>query len=314
MVTHPLISICIITYNHEDYILDCLTGVFVQDYPNLEVIISNDSSQDKTDKIIREFISTKSRPGIRFEYFNNVVNLGVSRNFLEAIKKCEGEYIAICEGDDFWFNKTYLSNHYNFLSRTKDYIFSLSKVTYLDQQNNKKSEKIESIKTPPIGMDIDYSMIANGFHIGIQSMMFKPTAELIMRLDGYKYFFDTVLTTELLKLGKGRALDFSGSMYRIQQAGFMSGSNPFFRIRFNFLLFFEIVNKNKSNRALRRRALFLASEYYLYILWTTKYSYLKEFIKISFTRYVSFDFSFQIMKIIFINSIANRRRKNLFLK
>lgn len=305
---YPLISVCIITYNHEEFIMDCLEGVFRQDYPNIEVIISNDCSVDKTHQLISDFISNNMREGIVFRYFNQEKNMGISKNFLESLKKCKGEYIAICEGDDFWFNDGYLTNHFNFLSQTKDYSFSLSRVTYLDQFSNQKTEEIETIKIPLIGNDIDLWMVTLGYHIGIQSMMFKSTVKLFNRLDEYQYFFDTVLAVELLNLGKGRALESGGSMYRIQESGFISGSHPFFRIRFNFLLFFEIVHKNKDKVSLQRRSLFLASEYYISILKTARYSYLQEFFTISFTRFVTFGFSWKVIKLILFNTYLNFKK------
>lgn len=306
---YPLISVCIITYNHEEFIMDCLEGVFRQDYPNIEVIISNDCSVDKTHQIISDFISNNRREGIVFRYYNQEKNLGVSKNFLESLKNCKGQFIAICEGDDFWFNDSYLSNHFSFLSQAKDYSFSLSRVTFLDQDSKQKIEVIRSIKIPPVGRDINFPMIALGYHIGIQSMMFKSTIELFNRLDGYTYFFDTALVVELLNLGKGKALDSGGSMYRIQESGFMSGSNPFFRIRFNFLLFFEIVNKNKSIVSLQRRSLFLASEYYMSILKTAQYSYIKEFLLVSFTSFVTFGFSWKVIKLVLFNTFLNFKQK-----
>lgn len=309
---YPLISVCIITYNHEKFILDCLKGVFCQEYPNIEVVISNDFSLDKTHHLISEFISNNRREGIVFRYYNQDKNLGTSKNFLYSLKKCSGDFIAICEGDDFWFNESYLSNHYKFLSVNKEYTFSISNVTYLEDGSKTTIDKVEWISKPPVKMDIDISMVGRGFHLGVQSLMLKSSVELFKRLNLYIYLFDTSLIVELLNLGKGRSLETVGSMYRIQPSGLMSGSSPFFRIRFNFLLFFEIVQKNKKVSYLKGRALFLASEYYLAIFRFSEYRYLKEFFIISLSKFITIDFSWRVFKSVLYNTISMAKRNKIF--
>lgn len=53
MEKNPLISVVLLTYNHEKYIKDCIMGIIEQDYNNIELIILDDASKDGTIKIIR---------------------------------------------------------------------------------------------------------------------------------------------------------------------------------------------------------------------------------------------------------------------
>ena len=99
----PLVSISCITYNHEKYIRDCLDGFMMQktDFP-FEILIHDDASTDRTADIIREY--EKNFPNIikpiyqTENQFSKGLMIGETFNFPRA----QGDYIAICEGDDYW--------------------------------------------------------------------------------------------------------------------------------------------------------------------------------------------------------------------
>lgn len=91
----PLVSVLIPTYNSEPYIKDTLESILNQTYENLEIIISDDDSSDKTVTIIKKY----KDPRIRF--YKNTQNLGISKNMNKAIGKCNGKYIAIMDADDW---------------------------------------------------------------------------------------------------------------------------------------------------------------------------------------------------------------------
>lgn len=130
MGKYPLISVCVITFNHEKYILDCLNGIFQQDYPEIEIVISNDCSTDRTHQIISEFISElKELDRFNIKYFNQEVNLGINPNLRYALGQCTGEYIAVCEGDDYWVSENKLSQQLNSIMGTR-YSASFHDVKY----------------------------------------------------------------------------------------------------------------------------------------------------------------------------------------
>ncbi|RZK16423.1 MAG: glycosyltransferase, partial [Flavobacterium sp.] len=99
-----LVAVYMITYNHESYITQAIEGVLMQktnfDY---ELIISNDCSIDNTDKIIKNIIDTNPK-GYLIKYYNQKKNIGMNANFFFATDKCNGEYMAFCEGDDYWID------------------------------------------------------------------------------------------------------------------------------------------------------------------------------------------------------------------
>lgn len=94
----PLISIVLCTYNGEKYLQKQLDSLFLQTYPNLEIIAVDDCSSDSTLDILHQ--NATLYKNIRIE--RNVVNKGFLRNFESAISRCCGIYIAPCDQDDVW--------------------------------------------------------------------------------------------------------------------------------------------------------------------------------------------------------------------
>ena len=98
MAIDPLVSIITPTYNHENFISECLESVLAQSYANWEQIVIDDGSTDKTAKIVSKFKDDR----IKYIRQDNkgILRLGESYNLALQISK--GEYIAVLEGNDFW--------------------------------------------------------------------------------------------------------------------------------------------------------------------------------------------------------------------
>lgn len=99
-MTVPRVSVCVVTYNHERYIYDCIMTVLAQvrDVP-LEVLIGDDQSTDRTEEIARA-LAAQFPDAIR--YFRHQNRLGPGGNYQFLIGQARGEYIAHLDGDDFW--------------------------------------------------------------------------------------------------------------------------------------------------------------------------------------------------------------------
>ncbi len=96
MTDTPLISIIIPCYNLEDYIRKTLQSVLEQTYLNLEIILVDDGSTDKTAEIIDELKEKDSRIKVIHKE-----NGGVTSARLEGIKIATGEWIGFVDGDDY---------------------------------------------------------------------------------------------------------------------------------------------------------------------------------------------------------------------
>lgn len=94
------VSVVMCTYNGARYIREQLDSILNQTYPIYELIVQDDCSTDGTVEIVEEY-QTKY-PQVSIKIYVNEKNSGFNRNFLTAIQKAEGEYIAIADQDDIW--------------------------------------------------------------------------------------------------------------------------------------------------------------------------------------------------------------------
>lgn len=96
-----LVSIITPTYNHEKFLASCLDSVIAQTYSNWEVIIIDDGSLDNTGNIGHDYDS--SYPNITYFHQENIGPYRLHETYNKALAMAKGEYIAILEGDDFWY-------------------------------------------------------------------------------------------------------------------------------------------------------------------------------------------------------------------
>ncbi len=94
----PLVSVIIPAYNAEKFIERTLNSVLNQTYRNLEVLIIDDGSQDRTETLVQEWMENDSR--IRFFQQKNS-GVAAARNL--GIKQAKGDLIAPVDADDIWY-------------------------------------------------------------------------------------------------------------------------------------------------------------------------------------------------------------------
>lgn len=121
------LSVCVPTYNHEQYIGQMLEGALMQQTSfDFEIVIGDDASTDATPDIIRRYSAEK--PGV-IRAFLHSVNQGPKEprefagrnNVLQLLKACRGEYVAMCEGDDYWTDPLKLQKQVDFLDQNPDF-------------------------------------------------------------------------------------------------------------------------------------------------------------------------------------------------
>jgi glycosyltransferase involved in cell wall biosynthesis len=95
-----LVSVITPTYNHQNYIAECINSVQQQSYTNWEMIIVDDGSTDDTLAIAREYAKNDKRITVYTQ--ENIGILRLSETYNRALAYTRGEYIAILEADDYW--------------------------------------------------------------------------------------------------------------------------------------------------------------------------------------------------------------------
>ena len=94
---NPLVSVIVPSYNHQNYIEECLYSILNQTYKNIQLIVIDDGSSDNTAAIINKLKETHEF------IFEQQENIGLSKTLNKAITKyAQGKYISIVASDDFW--------------------------------------------------------------------------------------------------------------------------------------------------------------------------------------------------------------------
>lgn len=135
-MTKPKVSIVCISYNHQKFIKETIEGFILQEVNfTYEIIIADDASTDETQLIISNY--ARQNPNIKPVLHSR--NVGVQINLLDAMSMAKGEYIALCEGDDFWTDPLKLQLQVNFLDNHKDFYVCFHQVeVFFDKDKNKK--------------------------------------------------------------------------------------------------------------------------------------------------------------------------------
>jgi len=125
------LSVMIITYNHERFIAQAIESVLAQrvnfDY---EIVIGDDCSTDGTRAVIMDFhrrYPDRIVPLIRDQ------NIGGCRNTESTLAACQGQYLAMLEGDDYWTCEDKLQRQVDFLDANPDYAICCHRVQLFDE-------------------------------------------------------------------------------------------------------------------------------------------------------------------------------------
>ena len=182
------VSICCITYNHEDYIEDAIKS-FINQRTNFkyEIIIQDDASIDATPDIINEYQNRYPniiKPIYRKENLGSKSLSAVLENVFKAAK---GKYIAVCEGDDYWIDENKLQKQFDYLEKHNDVSLCFHNANYLMMNSN---QVINNDKINIFGKYKTNNNYYNAGNINQCELLAKhavPTASLFFRR---KYVFN----------------------------------------------------------------------------------------------------------------------------
>lgn len=115
MNSYPKVTIGIPCYNQENFIETTIMSVLSQDYPNLEIIVSDDYSSDNTNEKI---VDLKEK--YNFQYFRNDKNIGMVANYRKILfEYATGEWYLNLDGDDLLANKSVISDILGIINKSK---------------------------------------------------------------------------------------------------------------------------------------------------------------------------------------------------
>ncbi|SEF94444.1 Glycosyltransferase involved in cell wall bisynthesis [Halpernia humi] len=237
------VSACIITYNQEEYISQCLDGVLSQivdfDY---EIIIGEDKSTDGTLEICKKYAD---KHPTKITLIERSENLGMIGNWLETIMSCKGKYIALCEGDDYWTDPLKLQKQVDFLEANDEFALCFHPVKILKKDGEIEDDFITKI---PENFQERMTLASNSNYIHTPSVVFRNIVEKELHTMEFKnspigdYFLYLIIS----KYGKIGYLEDNMAVYRFGVGVFSAISTAKQRSA-NLLLYINLyaVEKNE---------------------------------------------------------------------
>lgn len=222
MIENPLVSVCIITFNHQDYIKECIEGALIQNtnFP-FEIVIGDDASDDLTESICTSYYEDFPN---KIKYFRNEINVGMNRNWVETILRCDGKYIALCEGDDYWTDPFKLQKQVDVLENNFKIIACHHWQKYAVKRNGDYITLKAPIKNVGYLPNIESNVIEifrNKLRIKTRTIMFRNVIDRDF-FPSWFYevsFVDVPLSFLLGKLGSFGFLDEEMAIYRQTNEG-----------------------------------------------------------------------------------------------
>ncbi len=127
----PLVSVGLPTYNRASSLRRAIQSVLSQDYPHIELIVSDNASTDLTESICEEF----SAQDKRVRYLRQVVNRGANANFQLVLSEARGTFFMWLSDDD-WLDSQYLSRCVQILLEREDTVLVCGAATYVGRDGD----------------------------------------------------------------------------------------------------------------------------------------------------------------------------------
>ena len=239
----PKVSIWMITYNHEFFIRQAIDSILSQQTDfDFELVIGEDCSTDNTRKICEEYAF--KHPKV-INLLPSVKNLGVNLNLKRTIDACEGKYIAMCEGDDYWIDPYKLQKQVRVLEELSHISLVYSNVTDL---NDVTGELRTLTFDDPTEIDLVY-LIKRGWFIRTPTIMFRN--DLLEHFP--KFYLKTYATDYFLQLllaqhGKLYRIEDNTAVYRRHPSGISNSSTTLLLInrKLSYLKYLKYFHDNKK--------------------------------------------------------------------
>lgn len=145
-----IVSICVITYNHGAYIAETIDSLLSQktDF-KYKIVIGEDKSKDNTREICEAYAQ---RHPNKIELLSSDRNYGMIENFIRTLLACEGKYIAICEGDDYWVDDYKLQKQYDLLKANPDKVLCFTESYIINATGERSTDYV------PVPVKDEYTM------------------------------------------------------------------------------------------------------------------------------------------------------------
>jgi glycosyltransferase involved in cell wall biosynthesis len=226
MIENPLVTVVILTYNHEDFIRKSVESALHQKTNfSVEIVVGNDDSTDATRVVLSELeIEYPDRLTVIDQDAQNRIYIEGKPtgryNFLNVLRSCKGKYISILDGDDYWVDDEKLQRQVDFLEANSDYSACTANTHYLksDELSGTYIETKEAWLRLKIKDEISYSSIIKRAFPHTSTWIYRN--EIEFKDDFLKYpVGDVAIFLLVAAAGKIKYEDKVVSVYRIHDRG-----------------------------------------------------------------------------------------------
>ena len=250
-----MVSVCVLSYNHENYIRQCLDGIMMQEvsFP-IEVIIHDDASTDKSQQIIQEYV--QKYPDIVKPIFQKENQYSKRKSIVGhfLFPKCTGKYVALCEGDDYWTDPLKLQKQVDFMESHPEYSFCCHRfVIYEQNKNIYRQEYAHAYYQDGKNLEITENLFLNVWvTMTLTSLYRRDAAEKAIStcLEKYHDTKDVYLFYELLQLAKGISLNQNMGVYRWHDKGVAIGQDSVSRYKNGVDTYAKIYEQHQNDKLL----------------------------------------------------------------
>lgn len=135
----PLVSVHITTYNRAERLRRCLDSVLAQDYENLEIIVVDDASEDRTEEVVASYREKDPR----IAYYRHERNRGNARARNTALEHSSGEFVAFLDDDDEWTDPRKISRQVALMRELPESTgIVCSGVELVDAEGNRRAKAV----------------------------------------------------------------------------------------------------------------------------------------------------------------------------
>ncbi len=237
---HIKVSISLVTFNHEKYIKQAIESILMQKVNfKYEIILGEDFSSDTTRDIVIEY-HTKYPDKIRLILPEQNLGCSGQKIFVQTLQACQGEYIALLDGDDYWTDPEKLQKQVDFLDCHPECAICFHDVTTFFEDGSQKPRKYNDFEPKKI------STIEN-----LLKCNFIPTCSTMYRrglFDEFPDWYDSIICGDWVlhilnsQHGKIGYINTDMGAYRVHSHGVFSGISKIKQLH-EVITCYEYLNK-----------------------------------------------------------------------
>ncbi|MDX1718616.1 MAG: glycosyltransferase family A protein [Salegentibacter mishustinae] len=285
----PLVSVMVQTYNHEAYIAECLDGILNQQTEfAFEILLGEDVSTDKTRKICIDYaLRVPEKIRLFLHHTSNKIKvMGIPTGNFNAFYnyyQAQGEFIAFCEGDDYWNDPLKLQKQVDFLKKNTGFVLSYHRFV---EQYETASKKKKQIPLEQPAKDLNQKELSELiYHPLLSTVCFRKCLSELPEEMLQVINVDSFLLSLLGNYGEARYLwNINPSFYNRHSGGIWTENKKelsfFSKLHTykNLITYYRSKGKNKTARVLQGKRKKIINQLFFYYLSKRKFKSVIKFL------------------------------------